>query len=118
MSPETKLCLAAALNGTGFTKEEFDKEVKPLVNGIVEDWFKLNPAETSQWFAKDKEGVLTQLKGADESELRDVLLDMGFSINGDLVSLDGDRWSQFIDEQIAMTNQSIGGVPQSEAEWR
>ena len=58
-----------------------------------------------------------QLKGADESELRDVLLDMGFSINGDLVSLDGDRWSQFIDEQIALTNQSIGGVPQSEAEF-
>lgn len=112
MSPETKLCLAAALNGTGFSRREFDEELAPLVSVTLEDWFKHNPSESSQWFAEDRVAVLAEVAKADQHELSMVLQDMGFSVNEETVSLDGSRWSKFIDEQVATANRSAQGVEQ------
>ncbi len=99
MNPETKLCLAAALNGTCFTREEFNADLVPLVTVTLEDWFRFNPAEASQSFARDKDGVLADLETARQPELVSVLQEMGFAMTEGLVSLNGHQWSQFIDEQ-------------------
>jgi hypothetical protein len=117
MSPETKLCLASALNGTSFSGREFHEELAPLVTATLEDWFKSNPSESSQWFATDREAVLAEVAKANQHELSKLLQEMGFSSHDDRYTLDGSRWSEFIDEQVATANRSVQGVEQLKAEF-
>jgi|LSQX01.2.fsa_nt_gb hypothetical protein len=117
MSPETHLCLAAALNGTMLSKDMFDKHLVPIVNGTLEEWFKLCPFESSQWFATDKDAVLAEVAKTDQHELSKLLQEMGFSSRDDMYTLDGSRWSEFIDEQVAMANQSAQENQQLKAKF-
>jgi len=90
-------------------KDMFDKELVAMLTWQLEDWFNLCLTESSQWFAADRKAVLAEVAKADQQELSKVLQDMGFSVNEDMMVLEGSRWEEFIDEQVAIANQSVRG---------